>query len=170
MSQDKYIILKLGDVKQLAVFLRENISECTSSSGGADTARLEVLTERFEAETGADIEEIVSILKNDFKYSLKAPVLGRRIERLLVRAGYVREPKQLVAAPIQVPLGKLNVWDFDVIYKGSARVLTYQDKVDAVMAHYGCSLYTAYHFMDLREEGLSEDMVETMLSLKKASQ
>lgn len=177
MSQDKYIILKLADGKQLGQFLRENISSCTGSSGGVDMDRLKVLTDRFEDEEGADIEEIVAILKGektgtfgpiqkgryvDYEHHIKA--LGRRLERLLVRAGHVPEVKPVVRRD---PGDPCKTWRQSESFRDTPRPSPQQEKIDAVMAKYGCVLYVALFVMDLEDEGKSEDEIEKYLGLEK---
>lgn len=159
MGQDKYIILKLSDAKILATFIKNNRERAYIQH----VERLDAMVTRFDAETGGDIEEIVAFLKGEgtggFEKNPKyvyAPTkvtlsaAGRRIERLLVRAGY--EKKQRVQA------GNTN---------RAGRVLTAEEQLKVIMQKFNCSLYSAIYFTDLREEGVEEELAAS-IAFKKS--
>ena len=88
MSEKRYIIMELGDAKQLAL----------NASAGFDE-RIAHVIERINAEVGADIEDIVAQLKGikpchacvvegqqEHCCCRQENKLGRRLRRLIARA------------------------------------------------------------------------------------
>ena len=93
MLNEKYIIIQLSEVKYIKELLKEYIPKEKIP---------EKIIDRFENETGADIEDIATQLKKlplcaackiesqeDSCRSLDAQKLGRRLYRLINRAHYI---------------------------------------------------------------------------------
>lgn len=91
MAERRYIIVELSDAKALADAARANTGQ-----------RLDPVINRIDAETGGDIEEIVAEMKSlpichacvveGQEHSCWVPYaqkLGRRLRRLVERAGHV---------------------------------------------------------------------------------
>lgn len=160
--EKRYVILELSDAKALASQAR-SLAEGHASS-------VDPILERIEAETGADIEDIVAQLKGlDFCHAcvvegqqqycecLTAHKLGRRLSRLVDRAngkpGFEGPAEQPLERTVENVLGRAQPEDPEAAaYREAVRqcqMEAAQDIVDAV-GHALSDLVNSDHAIGVR--------------------